>query len=152
MELNAVKYPGFYVKKQTLLGIAGSVWIIAGGNVARLGIIAYLQIKPPLFLSLLLSLAVFAVFSFMFYKMSIKHSRRIHSYGEDRKPFWYFFDLKAYFIMAFMISAGIWLRSSGLAPLEFIGIFYTGLGLALFLAGIFFWRMYFKYPKMESGE
>lgn len=79
----------------------------------------------------------------MFYKMSMKHARRIGSYQEATQAFWKFFDLKSYLIMAFMMSGGIWLRSSGLLPLEFIAVFYTGLGLALSLAGVFFLYMYF---------
>lgn len=48
--------------------------------------------------------------------------------------------------MAFMMGGGIWLRYSGLVPDTFIAFFYTGLGLALALAGVVFWAMYIKYP------
>lgn len=37
--------------------------------------------------------------------------------------------------MAVMMSGGIGLRVSGLAPERFIAVFYTGLGAALLLAG-----------------
>lgn len=30
--------PGFSVRNRTLLAIAGSVWLAAGGNVARIGV------------------------------------------------------------------------------------------------------------------
>ncbi|MGN0677710.1 MAG: hypothetical protein ACI4K5_08180, partial [Ruminococcus sp.] len=50
-------------------------------------------------------------------------------------------------IMAFMMGGGIWLRSSGLVPDVFIAVFYTGLGLALALAGVIFWAMFVNYPK-----
>ena len=33
--------PGFSVRNRTLLAIAGSVWLAAGGNVARIGVQAY---------------------------------------------------------------------------------------------------------------
>lgn len=36
------KSPIFHVKKRTLLAIAGCVWFLAGFNVARLGVIAYM--------------------------------------------------------------------------------------------------------------
>ena len=81
----------------------------------------------------------------MFYKMSLKHLKRISLYQEDTKPFWNFFDLKSYLIMIFMMSGGIWLRYSGLASTEFIAVFYTGLGLALIFAGIIFWNMFIKF-------
>ena len=38
--------------------------------------------------------------------------------------------------MAVMMSGGIGLRVSGLAPERFIAVFYTGLGAALLLAGL----------------
>ena len=81
----------------------------------------------------------------MFYKMSIKHTKRIKGYKEEFRPVWHFFDIKAYCIMAVMMGGGIWLRSSGLVPDVFIAVFYTGLGCALTLAGILFWVMYFRF-------
>lgn len=44
--------------------------------------------------------------------------------------------------MAVMMSGGIGLRLSGLAPERFIAVFYTGLGAALLLAGLLFGRNY----------
>ena len=99
----------FHVKKRTLLLIAGIVWLIAGFNVARLGALAYFIIESKWYLYLL-SIAVFIVFGRMFFKMSKKHTKRILKY-EDYKPVWNFFDLKAYLIMAFMISVGIGFRA-----------------------------------------
>ena len=138
-------YLQFHVKKRTLLAIAGIVWIIAGINVSRVGIIAYL-LMGKISIHPFLSLLVFAVFGAMFFQMSKKHLSRIRLYKERTRPFWHFFDLKSYLIMVFMMSLGIWLRSSSLVSSEFIAVFYTGLGFALILAGISFWGMYFKYP------
>lgn len=136
--------PFHHVKKRTLLAIAGCVWLIAGFNVARLGILAYMNMEIT-FVHILISLAVFCAFGFMFYKMSMKHTRRIKGYAEPTRPFWNFFDLKAYCIMAFMMGGGIWLRYSGLVPEVFIAVFYTGLGCALAGAGVLFWVMFFRY-------
>lgn len=138
-------YLQFHVKKRTLLAIAGIVWIIAGINVSRVGIIAYL-LMGKISIHPFLSLLVFAIFGAMFFQMSKKHLSRIRLYKERTRPFWHFFDLKSYLIMVFMMSLGIWLRSSSLVSSEFIAVFYTGLGFALILAGISFWGMYFKYP------
>lgn len=129
------------IKPNTLLLIAGVVWLIAGFNVTRLGIIAYGELSKVGVVHILLSLVVFSIFGLMFYKMSIKHTKRIKTYTEPR-GFWHFFDIKAYLIMTFMMSGGIWLRSSGLAPTVFIAVFYTGLGIALAMAGVFFWCIY----------
>lgn len=143
-------YPKFHVKKRTLLVIAGIVWIIAGVNVSRMGVLAYFLVGKVSSLNLVLSLAVFGGFGAIFYKMSAKHSKRIQSYKEPTKAFWHFFDLKAYSIMAFMMSGGIWLRSSGLISSEFIAVFYTGVGFALTSAGISVCRMYFTYSDTKD--
>lgn len=132
----------FHVKKRTLLAVAGCVWMLAGFNVARLGILSYRNLIPVSVIHILLSILVFG---FMFYKMSIKHTRRIKGYKEEFRPIWHFFDIKAYCIMAVMMGGGIWLRSSGLVPDVFIAVFYTGLGCALTLAGVLFWVMYFRF-------
>lgn len=129
----------YYVKKPTLLAVAGCVWLIAGINVARLGILSYRLLPQITWVHLLLSLAVFCAFGLMFFKMSIKHTKRIKGYPEEFRPLWHFFDIKSYCIMAVMMTGGIWLRSSGLAPDVFIAVFYSGLGCALALAGALFW-------------
>ena len=131
------------VEKRTRLLIACLVWAAAGYNVLRLGVLAYPGHLTVL--NLLLSAVVFTVFQvFIFGRLVKKHSRRIAAYGEERQFFWHFFDLKSFAIMAFMMTGGIWLRSSGLAPQRFIAVFYSGLGASLLLAGILFGRNYIK--------
>ena len=137
------------MKKRTLLAVAGCVWLIAGVNVARLGVLAYTNISQIKILHILLSLAVFCAFGLMFFKMSIRHTKRIKGYAEEFRLVWHFFDLKAYVIMAVMMGGGIWLRSSGLVPEVFIAVFYTGLGCALALAGILFWIKFFTFAKEQ---
>ena len=97
----------FHVRKRTLLCIAGCVWLLAGFNVARLGIISYGRLEGITFWHILLSIVVFCAFGAMFFKMSMKHTRRINGYEEEFRPVWHFFDLKAYLIMAFMMGGGI---------------------------------------------
>ena len=139
------KRPFLHVKKRTLLAVAGCVWLIAGINVARLGILSYGKLPQIRALYMLLSLAVFCAFGLMFFKMSIKHTKRIKGYEEAFRPVWHFFDLKAYIIMAVMMGGGIWLRASGLVPDVFIAVFYTGLGCALALAGVLFWIAFIRF-------
>jgi len=133
----------FYVKKQVLLIIAGIIWMIAGFNVARLGVLSYLTIDIKWYY-FLLSAVVFAAFGTMFYRMTCKHTKRILGYEEEYKPFWNFFDIKSYIIMVVMMGGGISLRAFHLVPDVFIAFFYSGLGLALFLAGVLFVINFFK--------
>lgn len=137
----------FCVSKRTLLIIAGIVWLIAGFNVVRLGIISYQEISFKWYLPVL-SIVVFGAFGTMFYKMTIKHTRRIVSYTK-KMPFWYFFDIKSYIIMAVMMSGGIGFRAAGIFPDVFVAFFYSGLGCALALAGVIFMYRFFLYAEGE---
>lgn len=129
------------VKRNTLLLLACLVWSAAGFNIFRIGLMAY-----PSHLSMqnyLLSVLVFVVFQvFVLGKLVRKHTARISAYQEERHFFLKFFDGKAFAIMAVMMTGGIGLRASGLAPERFIAVFYTGLGASLLLAGVLFGRNY----------
>lgn len=95
-------------------------------------------------LNILLSAVVFAVFQFfVFGKLVKKHTGRILAY-EERQWVIKFFDTKSFIIMAVMMSGGIWLRVSGMAPDRFIAVFYSGLGISLLLAGILFGMNFVK--------
>lgn len=133
----------YEVPKRVLLIIAGIVWMIAGFNVVRLGIISYKTVELSWYLPFL-SLIIFMLFGLMFYKMTQKHGKRIMGYEEKYRPIWNFFDLKSYIIMAIMMGGGIGLRNAGIFPNVFVAFFYTGLGSALFLAGICFMYLYIK--------
>lgn len=139
----------FYVDKRTLLLIAGIVWLIAGFNVARLGLLSYALIEAT-WMSYALTLIIFCLFALMFFGMSTKHTARIMAYT-SAQPFWRFFDLKSYAIMAVMMSGGIGLRAYQLLP-NFIAFFYTGLGCALALAGIVFVKNYLLYDKSNEKQ
>ena len=132
------------VKKKNLLLIACAVWSLAGFNILRIGILSY----PPYLsvMNILLSIVVFTVFQyFIFGRLVKKHTDRIQNYEEERHFFMKFFDVKSFIIMAIMMSGGIYLRASSLAPERFIAVFYTGLGSSLLLAGILFGKIFFQY-------
>lgn len=131
------------VSKNTLLLIACLVWGFAGFNILRIGIIAYSNFLSAI--NFVLSLVVFAIFQvFIFGKLVKKHTARINSYKENKQFFLKFFDVKSFIIMAFMITFGITIRATNLAPERFIAVFYTGLGSALALAGLLFGYQFVK--------
>lgn len=140
----------FNVKKRTLLLIAGIVWLMAGFNVARLGVLSYAVIEKRWYLYVL-SAVVFVLFGRMFFKMSKKHTKRIIGY-EEYRPFWHFFDVKAYLMMACMMSGGIGFRAAGIFPDIFVAFFYSGLGCALALAGVLFAKKYLCYDRLFEEE
>lgn len=124
------------VKPKKLLLIAGIVWLFAGLNVSVIGLSLYSDYLE--FWNILLSALVFSAFYFfIFLRLVKKHSIRIRAY-QTKQWFFHFFDLKSFIIMATMMSFGILLRKSGFASDHFIAVFYSGLGLALALAGVSF--------------
>ena len=118
------------VQKNTLLLIACLVWGAAGFNILKIGLLAYPNYLQPL--NYALSLLVFAIFQFLIFgKLVKKHTQRINGYVEEKQFFLKFFDVKSFIIMAFMMTFGIVLRATNIAPERFIAVFYTGLGLSL---------------------
>lgn len=150
MQINEQCSRGFYmkVKKDYLLFIASVVWMIAGFKVSRLGFIAYGENIG--ILNIFLTVLIYGFFQFMIFgKMVKKHSQRIISYDENQY-FWKFFDKKSFLIMAFMMSFGIGLRNLAFVSERFIAVFYTGLGLALFMAGFLFLINFFEYNRKKE--
>ena len=134
------------IKKRQLLLLASVVWLIAGFNVLKIGLDSYVGLDNPL--NLLMSLAIFIIFWLMvFSKLTKKHTTRITGYTEEKQLFIKFFDRKSFIIMAVMITGGITIRVLHLLPLSFIAVFYSGLGSALFLAGILFGYNYFIFNR-----
>ena len=116
------------IKKNYLLLLAGIVWLAAGFNILRIGIISYKSYVT--LINLALSAAVFFLFWFMvFGKLVRRHTDRIVRYEEEMQFILKFFDRKSFCIG---------LRTSGLCPDIFIAVFYSGLGTALVLAGLAF--------------
>lgn len=137
------------VPKRYLLAIAGAVWGVAGFNIARLGILAYGGYVKVI--NVVLSVVVFLLFQFLIFgKMVEKHTKRIVGYEENMQFFLKFFDVKAFCIMAFMMTFGIGLRMSSFCPDIFIAVFYTGLGSSLLLAGILFFRKFYVFELPEQ--
>lgn len=128
-----------HVKKQPLIVVAGIVWLLAGLNVTILGVRAAISMRGVAALILLAlavgAVAIFCAFHRMFSRLVKKNAQRIADMEGERHLVFRFFDRKSYIMMALMMSFGIGMRAAGLFPEWFIAFFYTGLGIALALAG-----------------
>lgn len=139
------------VQKKYLLLIGGFVWGIAGLNIFKIGIETYAPYITVI--NIILSLIVYGLFQyFVFSRMVEKHTIRIMNYKEEKQIFIKFFDIKAFCIMAFMMTFGIGLRVLHIFPDIFIAVFYTGLGVSLCQAGILFIRNYLKRDTYKEWE
>ena len=119
------------VSRRTLLLIAGLVWIIAGANILRIGIITWVDDQREWLFKTGEAIVVFLLFfSLIFRRLYNKHTERIGQKADRNCPF-SFFDVKGWLIMGFMITLGILVRKLHLLPTSFIAVFYTGLSSAL---------------------
>lgn len=142
---NLMKYG---VKKETLLIIAGLVWIIAGANVLRIGIVTWFGTSEELLFRICEATIVFLFFFILiFKKLYYKHTLRIEQKHDNKHCPFSFFDLKSWLIMAFMITLGISIRAFHLLPNSFISFFYTGLSIALIVTGTLFIRYWWLKQK-----
>ncbi|MEI8199813.1 MAG: hypothetical protein WCG21_07120 [Eubacteriales bacterium] len=138
------------VSKKILLGISALVWMTAGFNVLRLGILEYREIVSVMLV--FLTVLSFLPFGFMFQNMARKNTIRIIGFAQEKIFFLKFFPVQSYLIIVFMMSFGIFLRNNDKVPRYFIAFFYTGLGAALFLAGVKFAANYFRYRNVDSAQ
>ena len=93
---------------------------------------------------------IFGVSVWDIWQIGTKAYKRILAYAEEKKQWFYFFDRKSFLIMAVMMSAGIYFRFCGYVPMEWIAVFYSGLGTALCMAGILFILQYQKQKMIQK--
>lgn len=138
------------IKREVLLLVAGLVWLAAGINIVRMGTLGLFT--APFFLPLIFvgSAVVFLLFFLLIFRKLVgKHTKRILAYEQKKIAILRFFDGKSYLIMAFMMTFGILLRTSGLLPGGCIGSIYIGLGAALMAAGLGFMTQYIRTFRMN---
>lgn len=127
---------------KSLAVINGTIWLIAGINVVRLGVISWERVGETSAWMIAGCILTFIPFGWMFMKMVFKNLRRISLIPKEKRHLWHCMPLKSFLIMVFMIALGITLRSIPAIPQSFIAFFYVGLGTALALAGV----VYFASP------
>lgn len=134
-----------------LLLIAGLVWMFAGGNILRIGIVDFVANWNHEMIYLVEAIFVFIAFMGMvFYRLVQKHHKRISEIREDKVPFYMFFDRKGYFVMTIMIFGGVLLRMGGILPAIYIGVLYCGIGFSLAGAGILLISKFLAINKAEN--
>ena len=135
------------VPRERLLLIAGIVWLLAGAMVSMVGLPLELRLAPGHLILLPLAAVIFIAFDRLVFEPLVrKHTRRIRSNPEPHLPIWRFFNASSWIVMAVMMGGGMALRLSGLVPDWAIAFFYSGLGLALVLAGGRFVRVFATQP------
>ena len=137
---------GFCISKRYLFIIAGIIWCFAGYNVLHVGLTAYnggWRISH-----ILIAGAVFVMFFIMFIRIVQNNSRRVMAFRAEKVGIFNALSGASYIMMVIMMTLGISVRYSGLVPMRWIQTFYTGLGAALIIAGLF---LFVEYVKAAVG-
>ncbi|MGL5347112.1 MAG: hypothetical protein ACRDA3_07155 [Peptostreptococcaceae bacterium] len=141
------------INKRNLLVIASLVWLMAGTMVSLLGLEVLFREQKYVIISLIVAISVFYIFfNFIFKKMVSKHRDRISNKDQEKLCLFSFFDVKSYLIMAFMMTLGITIRSmSFINPLYWSPV-YIGIGSALFVAGVLFFKEWLSWSNTLQSE
>jgi hypothetical protein len=132
------------VDKSILTLLAGLMWCGVGIMLVRYAV-SWLSIctwKEQLFFYTVGFLAAMPIHHFGFLKIADKNLNRILLLTEKTSLF-SFMTWKSYIIVLIMVSMGIALRHSSISK-RYLSILYNGIGLALFLSGIRYFRFFFK--------
>lgn len=131
------------MKTKSLAFIAGIIWLIAGFNVCRIGVVSWMSLDTISPFMIIGSIITLILFSIMFVKMLFKNVKRIRKIDIRKRKMWDVMPVKSYVIMIFMITFGILLRRCPLVPPSFIASFYVGLGMALMVTGVIYTSILF---------
>jgi uncharacterized membrane protein YbhN (UPF0104 family) len=128
------------VKKHFLIFLAGFMWIGVGvmlDSFATTWLIAYGQNLAYLFAAAGFACSL-VIHHFGFLRIVDKNLGRI-SKMEGKRCAFSFMTWRSYFTVAIMVTMGIMLRHSAI-PKQYLSVLYIGIGTALFLSSIRYFR------------
>jgi hypothetical protein len=131
------------VDKKILVLLAGLMWCGVGIMLIAFAVVWLSSFNGHGRVILYLSgfLAAMPIHHFGFLKIADKNLKRLLPLTEKRCAF-SFMTWRSYLIVLVMVSMGIALRHSAI-PKQYLSILYNGIGLALFLSGIRYFRFFF---------
>jgi hypothetical protein len=146
MNINILSVP-----KRVLFFAAAFVWGFAAYRILTLGFVDVLNNTKSYWINISIGLiGAYFFFKYVFYKMYLKHTKRIINSKFQQLCFFSFFDTKGYLIMTFMIIGGITLRKAHIIPSIYLGTFYMTLGVSLLLASISFMYSGIRYQIIKA--
>ena len=138
------------VDKRALLLLAGAMWVGVGTLLLRYSwswLTAY-RGGGTIQFALTGITAALLIHHFGFLKIADKNVSRIVPM-EGKKCMFSFITWKSYLIVAVMVVMGVTLRHSPI-PKHYLSIFYTGIGLALILSSIRYFRVFIILMRKNS--
>ena len=141
------------VDRRVLVLLAGLMWCGVGIMLIRYAV-SWLSIysgRKEVFFYGAGFIAAMPIHHFGFLKIADKNLNRILPLTGKNSLFT-FMTWKSYLIVLIMVSMGIALRHSSI-PKLYLSVLYNGIGLALFLSGIRYFRYFFKLlSEKKSAE
>lgn len=135
--------------KYILILISGLLWSGIGLYLIKLAIgwFSLLSIYERYFAiggGLLLGSAI-AYFGFS--GLALKNIKRVYQYDKERVCIWAFQKWSTYLLILFMMSLGLFMRSTSFIPKYLLSPMYIGIGTALFLASMNYYQALIKYRR-----
>jgi hypothetical protein len=142
MDILSIK-PG--VRKQFLILLSGLMWIGVGILLLTYaaGWLIHYEGKGIFYYILAGFLAALIIHHFGFLRLVDKNLGRIAPL-EGKPCVFSFMSWKSYLIVAIMVTLGIMLRHSSI-PKQYLSILYNGIGLALILSSIRYFRYFLQF-------
>ncbi len=140
------------VDKRILVLVAGLMWCGVGVMLACFAYswLSALSVSEKELYYVAGFLTAMPIHHFGFLKIADRNLRRLLPITQ-KKCFFSFMTWKSYIIVVIMVSMGIMLRHSSI-PKRYLSILYNGIGLALFLSGIRYFRFFIRLlPGKEQG-
>ena len=132
------------VDKKILVLLAGTMWCGVGIMLVTFAVswlTAYSGSGTIVF-CLCGFVAAMPIHHFGFIKIADKNLNRLLPL-EEKKCVFSFMTWKSYIIVLIMVSMGIALRHSAI-PKQYLSVLYNGIGLALFLSGLRYFRFFIQ--------
>jgi len=129
------------IPKKVLLVIAGAMWLCVGIMLISMAVQwLYIYIGNPLLYGAFGFILALIIHHFGFLKIVDKNLKRISELPEKPCVF-SFISWKSYIIIIIMVAMGIFLRHSSI-PKQYLSVIYLGVGMALFLSCIRYFRKF----------
>jgi len=136
------------VHKNILILISGLLWTAVGVFLLRLAI-GWLLVLPYSEVIIIGLLGMFLgsiIAYFGFSRIALKNIIRINKY-QKKVCIWAFQKWTSYFLIAFMMSLGIFLRNASFISKPILILIYMGIGIGLFLSSFLNYQFLLKSRK-----
>lgn len=136
------------VHKHILILIAGILWSGVGILLIKISSRWYDLLSNNLLITVLVSGVVLGIIIsyFGFSNLANKNIKRIDDYP-DKVCMWAFQKWQSYILIIFMISLGIFMRTTSFVPRPILIVIYIGIGFALFTASFNYYIFLYRKKK-----